>query len=194
VIGGIVPAGLGAGIEVRMLDHDAQVELTNRSGHRVIVEGYEGEPYARLESNGPVYLNLRSPSRPLSNDRFGLTPPIGREDAAARPEWSLVGEDGRLAWYDRRAQYRRRGVPAAVDDAGERTRIRDYRIPLLVGDAPARIEGSLYWTGERGFPTAPFLALLVTTGFCGLFGGWALKRMRSSGSGPPEGEPRQVGE
>ncbi len=177
-----------------MLDHDAQVELTNRSGRRVIIKGYEGEPYARVESDGPVYLNLRSPSRPLSNDRFGLTLPTGQEDATAPPRWSLVGEDGRLAWYDRRAQYRRRGVPAAVDDTAKRTQIRDYRIPLLVGGEPARIEGSLYWTGKKGFPTGPFLALLVVTGLCGLFGGWALKRMRSAGDEDPRGEPRQVEE
>jgi hypothetical protein len=193
-IGGIVPATAGAGIEVRILDHDSQVELTNRSGHRVIVKGYEGEPYARLESDGPVYVNLRSPSRPLSSDRFGRTPPTGREDASASPRWSLIGEDGRLAWYDRRAHYRRRGVPDQVDDPAKRTRIRDYWIPILVGGIPARIEGSLYWTGKKGFPTGPFLALLTITGLCGLFGARMLGRLRSPGSESPGGELPQVEE
>lgn len=181
MIAGIEPAVVGAGIEVRMLDYDEQVELVNRSGRTVIVRGYEGEPYARVESGGPVFLNLRSPSRPLSNDRFGRTRPTGNEDTSAPPRWIRVGDEGRLAWYDRRSHYRGGDIPAAVEDPDERRLIRDFRIPIEVGGSSAWVAGSLYWTGKKSFPTAVFLALLVGTGVCGLFGAWALKRMREPG-------------
>lgn len=161
-----------------MLDYDSQVELTNASGSPITVIGYEGEPYARIDPDGSVWLNMRSPSVPLSADRLGQGPVSGREDASAPPEWNRIGSNGQLAWFDRRSHYRKNGLPPEVSDSSRRTLIREYRIPLRVGNVPARIEGSLYWTGEDGFPTAIFVGLLVATGLGGLFGAWAWGRMR----------------
>lgn len=53
------------------------------------------------------------------------------------------------------------------------------------------IEGELYWTGDNGFPTGIFLALLIGTGACGLFGAWALKRMREPDD--EEKDPEETG-
>ena len=164
LISGLSPVTAGTGIEVRMLDYDEQIELINRSGKTVIVEGYAGEPYARVESEGPVWLNLRSPSLAPSNDRWGRTPPRGDEDASRPPNWVKVGDHGRLTWFDRRSHYRRPGTPPAVTDAGQRQQLWDYRIPISVGGAPAEILGSLHWTGRRSFPLAAFLALLRRIG------------------------------
>ena len=161
-----------------MLDYDSQAELTSTSEEPVTVIGYFGEPYARIDPDGSVYLNMRSPSVPLSSDRLGQGPATGREDADAAPEWSRIGSDGCLAWYDKRSHYRKNGLPPEVVDSSERTLIREYRIPLRVGETPARIDGSLYWTGEDGFPTGIFVGLLIATGLCGLFGAWAWRRMR----------------
>lgn len=178
VIEGISPAAAARGIEVRMLDYDSQVELTNRSGRRVVITGYEGEPYARIDADGGVYLNRRSPSLPLSADRLGRGPATGKGDASAPPEWSRIGSDGRLAWFDRRSHIRKDGVPPQVEDTSERSLIWDYRIPIEVGGSPAEIKGSLFWNGKDKFPTGLFVGLLIATGLCALFGAWALKRMR----------------
>lgn len=186
MIDGIQPIAAAAGIEVRMLDSDEQVELVNRSGSTVFVRGYKGEPYARIEPEGPVYLNRLSPSVPLSNDRLGRTRPTGKEDATASPEWIRVGDDGKWSWFDRRSHYRGESVPAAVVDTSRRKALRNYRIPIRVGESPAWIEGTLYWAGKKEFPTAILLVLLLGTGFCGLFGAWAVKRMRAD---PAAGEP-----
>ena len=176
----VTPIRLGAGIEIRMIDYDERIELVNRSGETVIVEGYEGEPYARVESGGPVSLNLRSPSLAASNDRWGRTPPGGREDADAPPRWVQVGGDGTLSWFDRRSHYRQTGVPDAVADPTVRQKLWDYRIPLRVGGETAAITGTLYWTGRRPFPIAAFVALLVATAACGLFGARVMKRLRAT--------------
>ena len=196
VIEGIDPAPLGDGITVRMLDHDERIELTNRSGRTVVVEGYDGEPYARIESDGPVRLNLRSPALAVNNDRWGRTPPTGREDPAARPEWARVGEDGRLAWFDRRAQYRRPGVPARVADPDVEQELWRYRVPIRVGGEPAAIRGTLSWTGGNDFPTGAFVALLIATGGCAILGAWTIGRLRAAGEedgGEPVGEDGPVG-
>ncbi|MCO5316579.1 MAG: hypothetical protein M9938_10550 [Solirubrobacterales bacterium] len=180
------------GVEVRMIDFDSQVELTNRSGRTVVVEGYEGEPYARIESGGKVYLNARSPSMAPSNDRLGRTRPTGAEDPDAAPNWILVGSGGRFRWFDRRTQYRRKGLPEAVSDETARTRVWRWQIPLTIGQSPAVVEGELFWLGRRQFPTGVFLVILFSTAGCGLFGAWALRRMREAPD-PEEPDDRTPG-
>lgn len=187
VVDGITPERLGGGIQVRMLDADEQMELVNRSGREVVVHGYEGEPYARITSEGPVFVNVLSPSMAPSNDRLGHSPPNGNEDASAAPRWVKVGDGGRYRWFDRRTHYRKAGVPPTVTDREERTRLWDYRIPITVGGERAEIAGTLYWVGVTSFPTVLFLMMLMATAGCLLFGAWVLNRLRGSGtdaSGP----------
>lgn len=162
-----------------MIDYDSQVELTNASGQTVVVEGYHGEPYARIESEGKVFLNARSPSMAPSNDRLGRTEPTGDEDADAPPNWIRVGDGGTFRWFDRRAQYRARGLPAKVTDATRRTLVWRWRIPLTIGELPAQLNGELFWSGRRPFPTGMFLLILFSTAGCGLFGAWTIKRLRA---------------
>lgn len=181
VIEGVRPAGASARIEFRIIDFDSQVQLTNRSGRTVVVEGYEGEPYLRIDGDGRVFLNARSPSMAPSNDRLGRTRRTGHEDADARPNWIRVADGGSFTWFDRRTHYRRRGRPSAVTDEAERTRLWRWRIPFTVGERSAAVEGSLYWLGRRPFPTGLFLFLLLSTAGASLFGAWAIRRMRETG-------------
>jgi len=189
VVAGITPPQLAAGIEVRMIDYDRQMELVNHSGKTVIVEGYWGEPYARLESSGAVYLNAMSPSMAPSNDRMGLTRPNGNEDASAPPHWVQVGDNGEYRWFDRRTQYRKEGMPPAVNNEEQRTRLWSYLIPIRVGDQAAAIKGALYWTGRKPFPTGILIFLLLSTAGCALLGAWTVRRLRrrdEAGDGPDD--------
>lgn len=188
-IAGIFPPRLATGLEVRMLDFDEQVELVNRSGEPVIVMGYSGEPYARVESDGPVFLNVRSPALHVNNDRWGKTPPSGDADASAPPNWVRVGDGGRLAWFDRRSHYRRPGTPDSIDDPAVRKKMWGYRIPITVGGQAATIRGTLYWAGHSPFPIAIFTFLLIATAGCAILGAWAIKRLRSAGEPESEGGP-----
>lgn len=189
VITGIQPPAAGRGIEVRIIDFDSQVELTNRSGRTVVIEGYEHEPYARIESAGPVFINARSPSMAPSNDRLGKTPPTGHEDASAPPNWIRVGSDGTFRWFDRRVHYRKKGLPAAVTDETRRTLVWKWQIPFTAGRSPAVINGDLFWLGRRKFPTGVFLFILFSTAGCGLFGAWAIRRSRQDDEAAPSSGP-----
>ncbi len=178
VVEGITPPRLATGIDVRMIDDDEQLEVTNRSGETVTVRGYWDEPYARIESAGPVFINVLSPSMALSHDRLGRTPPNGDEDAAAAPRWVRVGDGGRHRWFDRRTHYREAGTPPAVADRGKRTKLWDYRVPITVGREEAVITGSLFWVGTGSVPTVPLVILLLATAGCLLLGAHVLKGFR----------------
>ncbi len=193
VVAGIVPSRLATGIDVRMIDADSQMELTNHSGMTVVVRGYQGEPYARIASSGRVEVNVLSPSMAPSNDRLGRTPPNGNEDASAPPRWVHVGDGGRYRWFDRRTHYRGSGTPAAVTDRERRTRLWDYRVPITVGGEAASIRGTLYWVGVSPFPTGLFVGMLVATAGCLLFGAWVLRGFRrgETSSGETTAEPAE---
>ena len=58
-VSGLKP--LVVGVLVTVLGGDDRLQLVNYSGKTVVVDGYEGEPFLRFNSNG-VYENVRSPA------------------------------------------------------------------------------------------------------------------------------------
>jgi hypothetical protein len=179
----IDPPALGTGIGFEMLDYDARLVLRNDSGRSVVVMGYEGEPYARLDPDGGVYLNSRSPAFYLNQDRYARTPVDPSADPSAAPEWVREADDGTLIWYDRRSHTMSSARPASVEDPAEPQVLRDYRIPLEIDGEPAALKGTLYWSGQSEFPMAIVAGLLVATFMCAGLGVFAIEAMRR---GDPE--------
>jgi len=81
------------------------------------------------------------------------------------PQWSTLDRTGRLQWHDPRISYRERPVPPQVTDQSQETKVKDWRVPLLVAGQAADIAGTLTWVGEPGggssFPTAAVVSLVV---------------------------------
>jgi hypothetical protein len=177
VLGGVRPAGLGAGLQLEVLDYDARIRLANRSGRTVIVEGYAEEPYARLDPDGGVYLNARSPALYLNNDRYARTPVAPEVDASADPEWFRIDRSGVLTWYDHRIHYMGQTVPPRLADVSERTLMRGYRIPVSIDGRPATIVGQLFWTGDDSIPVPVLAGLLLATAVTALFGAVVVRRL-----------------
>jgi hypothetical protein len=185
----IVPAG--AGLSARVLDRDDRIELRNATGRTVVVEGYGGEPYARLSADGAVAVNTRSPALYLNEDRFADVDVPAGADEDAPPRWRTVSRSGRFEWHDHRAHWMGAERPAKVSDPERRTRVFDWQVPIRVGARDGRIAGTLDWIGrpDGGFPVAAGIALAaVVLGGLGLV---LLVRRRRRGVGTPDsaGEP-----
>ena len=157
-IEGVEPAAQGVTVEV--LNFDDSLRLENRGDEAVLIEGYDGEPYARIKADGTVEVNTRSPAYFLNRDRYGESGVPASADPEARPLWEQIDRTGQLSWHDHRVHYMSRSLPPQVEDTSERTKIFDYAVPIRVGGRPAEITGTLYWVGEEdGFPLAPFIGL-----------------------------------
>jgi hypothetical protein len=172
-----------AGVEVQVVNYDDSLELRNRSGKTVVVDGYRNEPYVRLAGDGTVAVNHRSPTYYLNDDRFaeGVSVPA-EATPRATPDWETVDRTGRYAWHDHRIHWMARTLPPQVKDESRRTKVFDWEVPIRLGAQRATISGSLTWVGRQGggFPVAAAVSLAVAA-IAGLALVAVVRRRRSTG-------------
>jgi hypothetical protein len=150
------------GIEVQVLNFDDSMRLTNRSGEDVVIEGYEGEPYARLLADGTVEVNRNSEATYLNDDRYADAEVPESANPEAPPDWEEIDRSSTFTWHDHRMHWMSTNTPPQVEDESKETKIFDYEIPIELGGDAGAIEGTLIWVGEdSGFPVAPFIGLAV---------------------------------
>jgi hypothetical protein len=187
------------GLSATVLDHDDALQLVNKSDRDVVVVDEDGEPYARLLADGSVQVNAHSSMAVGENAPSGGEDAHDSADAALYASltllahgdedhgadahhdadagapgaaWITVDRTGRYAWHDPRINYRAQPVPPQVTDEAQETKVKDWRVPLLVAGTagtvdptPGAIEGTLTWVGEPGagssFPTAAVASLAV---------------------------------
>jgi hypothetical protein len=159
VVDSVTPAVKG--LTLHVLNYDDRFELTNHSGRTVTVQGYDGEPYARVLADGTVEVNKRSPAYYLDDDRYADVKVPASADPKAPPQWSVVDRTGRLQWHDHRMHWMSQSLPPQVKDKAKRTKVFDYAIPLRVDAQRASIHGTLFWQpgGGGGAPVGMFVAL-----------------------------------
>jgi hypothetical protein len=182
---GLQPPAPGVSFEV--LNYDADMQLKDQ-GHTVVIHGYQGEPYARIQPDGTVQVNQRSPATYLNEDRYAETPVPASADPKAPPQWKTVGEAGTFIWHDHRMHWMSRSTPPQVKDQSKRTKIFDYRIPMSVDGKPADLDGTLYWVGPADTSKAPFLIIGAVI-VLGLLATVVVVRRRRAGPNPqPDGK------
>jgi hypothetical protein len=148
------------GVSVSVLGYDNQLQLINRSGKDVTIQGYNGEPYGRVLADGTVEENRNSPATYLNADRLGATPVPKFASADKAPSWRFVDKTGRFIWHDHRMHWMGSGLPPQVKAKDKKTKIFDYGIPIEVANTKATVSGTLFWVGQNnGFPVAPFVVL-----------------------------------
>ena len=100
------------GITVTVLNNDDRLELHNTSGEDVVIEGYSGEPYARVLGDGTVAVNTNSEAYYLNDDRYGdVKVPKG---LGSEPRWKRLSGTGRFEWHDHRMHWMSRSKPPQV--------------------------------------------------------------------------------
>ncbi|MEA2255939.1 MAG: hypothetical protein QOG35_1984 [Solirubrobacteraceae bacterium] len=148
VIDGVTPSV--PGVTLQVLNFDDRLELQNTSHQTVVVQGYNGEPYARVLGNGTVEVNRRSPAFYLNQDRMADVKVPASATPGAAPQWQVVDRTGRLQWHDHRIHWMGKGLPPKVKDRGRKTRIYAWSIPLQVGASKGAIAGTLFYQPKPG--------------------------------------------
>jgi hypothetical protein len=152
------------GLQVRMAEIGGALELINRTGQQVIVLGARLEPYLRVEADGGVDENHRSPTW-LAGQRPGSRlPRAASPDPAAPPDWHRLSGAARVVWHDARAQWTG-SDPPQVRRAPQRRQvvIPRWQVPLQVGGHLALITGEVDWVpGSSWWPWLATAAALAT--------------------------------
>jgi hypothetical protein len=133
------------GVAIEVVGGDAFLEMVVDPGIEVVVLGYEGEPFARVRSDGTVEQNRRSPATYLNDDRYGRvdipTELAGVDVTALEPIWDQVGDSGRYAWHDHRIHWMAPDAPPTVG-RGEEFDWSDV-VPLVVDGARHEVAGAI---------------------------------------------------
>jgi hypothetical protein len=185
VIDGVIPNV--PGVKLQVLNLDDRLELQNTTGKTVTVQGYQGEPYARLLGDGTVEVNRNSPAFYLNNDRTSTGSVPANAKANATPSWAVVDRAGRFQWHDHRIHWMSSIPPKQVTDKSKRTKVFDWKVPVQVGDTKGSVDGTLFWAGTAG-GGAPVGAIagLGAIALVGL-GAVVVVRRRRGADGAPAG-------
>ena len=153
------------GAEVRVSGGDAFLVGEAAPGTEVVVLGYGDtnvpeEPYLRIDPEGTVWANVRSPAYYMNDDRFSLAFPP-EADAAAEPRWERVGDDGRYAWHDHRTHWMSPVPPRQVQAApDQRQRIMEWSVPIVVDGEQVEVRGATEWIPSES-PAPPIAVALL---------------------------------
>jgi hypothetical protein len=187
VIDGVTPKV--SGVRLQVLNLDDRLELQNDSGRTVVVQGYNGEPYARVLADGTVQVNRRSPAFYLNDDRFAQVKVPASAKPGATPQWQPVDKAGRFEWHDHRIHWMSKVPPKQVTDKSKRTKVFDWNVPLQVGAQRGSVNGTLFWQPSAG-GGAPVGAIagLGAIALLGLGAVVVVRRRRAGAEGVPATE------
>jgi hypothetical protein len=151
------------GLEVRVAEIGGALELINRTGQEVVVLGARLEPYLRVEADGGVDENHRSPTWLASRAPGSPTPRSASVDAAAPPDWQRLSVGVRVVWHDHRAHWTG-ADPPQVRGMPQRRQvvIPRWQVPLQVGGQTTVITGEVVWVpGSSWWPWLAAAAVLA---------------------------------
>lgn len=182
---------LPSGVSIEVLDYDSYLQLKDMQGHEVVIDGYSDEPYARIEKDGTVQLNEKSPATYLNDSRFATDAAVPKStDVQGPPEWKTVDDSGTLIWHDHRMHWMLADqLPPKVKDKGEKTKVFTYEIPMTVDGQKTTLHGTLWWVGSTGTSKLPFIVAAIVI----VLGGGALVlwlRRRRGGGDDGDGSER----
>jgi hypothetical protein len=147
------------GLSLQVLEFADRLLLTNHTGKTVTIDGYQGEPYARVLANGTAEQNVRSPATYLNTSFYGNVKVPASASPTAPAQWVVVDRTGQFEWHDHRIHWMSPLLPPEVKNKSKLTLIFDWQVPIEVGAQKGMIDGQLYWTPENS--KAPVVAIVL---------------------------------
>lgn len=136
-------------LDLEVVGGDSYLVVRAPAGTSIEVPGYDGEPYIRIDADGAVHVNERSPARWLNDARYGAmdVEVPASADSGAAPSWVVAASSGgEYAWHDHRIHFMSPTLPSSVDPAaGTPQPVMDWEVPLVVDGEPVVITGELAW-------------------------------------------------
>lgn len=134
-----------SGVELRVVELGNRVELTRSGASVVMVLGYEGEPYLRLDADG-VWENVNSPAHYLNADRFAATQPPDGLSARSDPSWNQLSTGDTARWHDHRAHWMSLTPPDSVtaDPDVERV-VHNDRLDMVIDGRSVSADVEITW-------------------------------------------------
>jgi hypothetical protein len=145
----VEPATAGVTATVVFLG-DWRIELTNTSREPVAVLDPAGRPFLRFTASG---VEADYGARAWHEGNVSMYP--GRVVSShvtpdSPPEWQPVTSLATWSWFDARIRPERELLSPQLVQANVATRLRDFEIPIRVGDRPGRITGYLEYEPRTG--------------------------------------------
>ncbi|MEX0831796.1 MAG: hypothetical protein WD007_04265 [Nitriliruptoraceae bacterium] len=177
----------GVALQVDIIGGDALVVI-RAHGQHVEVPGYDDEPYVRIQPDGVVELNERSPARWLNDARYGSleisVPPSA--DSSAPPAWTVVGDDGEFAWHDHRIHFMSPQLPRHIDPTRRQVQhVFDWQVPVVVDGREVVIAGQLEWI--PGPDATSHIAVVAAGLAAAALAGWGMRLAARSQRRQPTG-------
>jgi hypothetical protein len=128
-------------VDIEIVGGDSFLRVDVERGHEVVVEGYRGEPYLRIDAGGEVERNTRSPATYVNESRDGTVDPPADADIGAEPQWERVAGGGSYAWHDHRIHWMQPGDP----DVERGDVVQRWTVGLTVDGRRTSVDGRLLW-------------------------------------------------
>lgn len=133
-----------AGVSARLLEGGGRIEISSPRAEALVL-GYEDEPFLRIGPGG-VFENKNSPSTYRSKTRLAAGEVPARADAKKAPEWERIRSGSVAKWFDHRIHFIVEDYPPAVREQPGRSHVvREWTIPILLGDQSVEVKGELTW-------------------------------------------------
>jgi hypothetical protein len=152
-----------AGVTVLVDPGGEWLELANAGPAAVVVLGYTGEPYLRINSNSAEE-NQLSQTTYLNRTLFADSVPTASAAGNVAPSWRPIGATGRARWHDHRIHWMGRARPPMVAaDPTHPHLIGTWTVHAVADTTSFDVHGALRWTGRPpGSSASPLQAWLLT--------------------------------
>lgn len=123
------------GVETRW--GNGEVEFHVEPGTEVVVIGLENEPMVKVDAEGNMFFNEKSPSW-WTNQPEGTIPEGA--DSKADPNWVWKMAGGSMQFHDHRFHYMNSSIDPATADGSV---VFEFGLPVLVNGAPVEMRGTM---------------------------------------------------